>query len=92
MKTIEEAKIMLEQLGEMQKSGIAADLTCPRCGVARMHADTVHNALSRRVKVYICDQCGMDEALLDMAGKEPLPLNQWGMILGFDQDECNEEE
>lgn len=96
MRTIEEAKAMLEELGRMQEEGRAAGLPCPRCGRFRMDDNPVRNAMSRRAKVYICDQCGMDEALLDMAKKEPLPLNQWGMVLGFDEvgpdDPADEEE
>lgn len=86
MRTIEEAKEMLEELGRMQAEGTAVGLPCPRCGHDRMDTKPVRNALSRRAKVYICDQCGTEEALLDMAGKEPLPLNQWGMIRGFDEN------
>lgn len=92
MRTIEEAKKMLEELGRMQEEGAAVGLPCPRCGQDRMDAKPVRNALSRRAKVYICDQCGMEEALLDMARKEPLPLNQWGMIRGFDEDDGGEED
>lgn len=85
--TIKKAKELLEQLGKLQESGRAAGLPCPRCGRDIMNAKPVRNALSRRVKVYICDQCGMDEAILDMAGKAPLPFNKWGMILGFEEGE-----
>lgn len=83
MRTIEEAKEMLEKLGQMQEDGVAVGLPCPRCGHDRMDEKPARNSLSRQAKVYICNQCGMEEALLDMAGKEPLPLNQWGMIRGF---------
>ena len=48
-----------------------------------MRENLVENAISRRVKAYICSDCGMEEALLDMAGKPPLPLKEWGMILAF---------
>ena len=41
------------------------------------------------MKVYICDACGMDEALRDMAGLEPLPLNQWAMPLSFTEEETD---
>lgn len=91
MKTIEEAREMLEELGRLQEKGQAADLPCPRCGHDRMLPKPIQNALSRRAKVYICPECGMDEALRDMAGMEPLPLNQWGMVLGFDDNEKEEE-
>ena len=49
---------------------------CPRCGRSmkpRLHT----NALSRQlVGVYICDNCGMDEALRAFA-RCPLPLEEW---------------
>lgn len=83
MITIEEAKAKLEELGQLQEAGKATDLPCPRCGQYSMNEKPVRNALSRRAKVYICDLCGLDEALRDMAGKEPLPLNQWGMTAGM---------
>lgn len=86
MKSIEEARELLEELGQMQEKGTAVGLPCPRCGHDRMDDKPVRNALSRRAKVYICNQCGTDEALRDIAGKEPLPLNQWGMVKGFDEN------
>lgn len=86
MKTIEEARKMLEQLGSLQEKGQAVGLPCPRCGQDRMLPKPVQNALSRRAKVYICPECGMAEALRDMAGAEPFPLNQWSMVLSFDDN------
>ena len=85
MITIEAAKEMLENLGDAQREGAATGLPCPRCGRYCMDEKPVRNALSRRAKVYICDACGMDEALRDATGKEPLPLNEWSMIQGFDE-------
>ena len=35
-----------------------------------------------QLAVYICDECGMDEALRDMAGT-PLPLAEWAMVRSF---------
>lgn len=83
MKTIEEAKKLLEKLSEMQKSGKVADFPCPRCGCNAMKKDLVQNALSRYVNVYICSECGTDEAMQDMERKEPLPLNEWSMPRSF---------
>lgn len=87
MRTIEEARQMLEALGKTQEKGLATGLPCPRCGHPRMRDRLVENSLSRRVDVHICNVCGMDEALRDMAGSPPLPLNEWGMVLGFDSEE-----
>lgn len=80
------AKELLEQLGNLQVASQSAGLPCPRCGYARMDEKPVRNALSRRAKVHICDMCGMDEAMRDMAGLKPVPLEQWAMILAFDDD------
>lgn len=49
---------------------------CPRCGCWTMSSDPVRNALSRRLKVYICDTCGMEEALEDATG-ERRALASW---------------
>ena len=49
---------------------------CPRCG--RSMKPKLHtNALSRQLTgVYVCDNCGMDEALRALA-RCPLPLKEW---------------
>jgi len=51
-------------------------MPCPRCGGMNMKTPLEHNALSRYTDLYICDDCGMTEALLDMM-RNPLPLDQW---------------
>lgn len=93
-RTIEEAKRLIESLKTMQEN--PADgytFPCPRCGHERMNENPVRNSLSRRADVYICNECGMDEAMMDMAGILPLPLNEWAMVQGFDNsDEDDEEE
>lgn len=88
----EKARAMLEELGRMQEDGRASGLPCPRCGHPRMDENPVRNALSRRASVYICNECGMEEALMDMAGMEPIPLTEWGMILGFMADESEQDD
>lgn len=72
-----DAKARIESLMSRQKRGEA--LPCPRCGQDRMNENPVRNALSRRASVYICDECGTDEALRDMAGMPPLPFGEWSM-------------
>lgn len=69
------AKARIESLMPRQKRGEA--LPCPRCGQDWMNEEPVRNALSRRASVYICDECGTDEALRDMAGMPPLPFSEW---------------
>ena len=49
---------------------------CPRCGQWTMDRDPVRNALSRRAQIYICDQCGTEEAFEDFYGKVT-PLASW---------------
>jgi len=46
---------------------------CPRCGTGSASKRT---ALSRYADVYICDECGTDEAIRDAAGN-PMPLDDW---------------
>ena len=52
---------------------------CPRCG-GRMPDPVTHGALSRHASgVYICEMCGMDEALRDGKGNA-LPLSSWKLV------------
>ena len=54
-------------------------MPCPRCGRDVMK-DRLHtNALSRHADIYICDECGTAEALLD-AMSNPLPLACWAAM------------
>ena len=80
LKTIEEAKTLIESLMPMQERG--ERFPCPRCGYNRMNENPVRNALSRHADVYICDACGTDEALRDMIGS-PLPLNEWSAAVSL---------
>jgi len=80
MKTVEEAKLLIEGLMPLQERG--EKFPCPRCGYDRMNEKLVRNALSRHAHVYVCDECGMDEAIRDMVGN-PLPLNEWSMAISF---------
>ena len=69
------AKEKVGAFAQLQTDGVHF---CPRCG--RMSVkDRLHtNALSRHATVYVCDACGMDEAIRDMKG-EPLPLKDWAI-------------
>lgn len=86
MNTEEQARELVEQLGVIQVEGRALGLPCPRCGEKRMNPIAVRNSLSRYAKVYICDVCGMDEAMRDMTGQPQIPLSLWGMAKAFDAD------
>lgn len=50
-------------------------LRCLRCG-GYLDRHLQYNSLSRYAQVYICPDCGMNEAILDMLGK-PLLLSRW---------------
>jgi len=93
-RTIEQAKELIESLLPLQENPPEDGyiFPCPRCGHDRMDRNPVRNALSRRAKVYICNECGMEEALLDAAGKDPLPLNEWAMVKGFDSEDEEDEQ
>lgn len=52
-------------------------MPCPRCGEDRMRTPVTHNALSRRADIYICEACGMEEAIYDAQGHNPLPFQYW---------------
>lgn len=67
----------LDDLKAQQQAG--EHLPCPRCGRKTMK-DAIHtNALSRHADIYICDQCGMDEAMLDFM-RNPLPIEDWACV------------
>ena len=44
-----------------------------------MSTDVTRNALSRHADVFICDDCGTAEAMLDFM-RNPLPLHQWAFF------------
>lgn len=69
------AKEKVDAFAQLQTDGVHF---CPRCG--RMSVkDRLHtNALSRHANVYVCDTCGMDEAIRDWRGT-PLPLKDWAI-------------
>lgn len=71
------ARVLIAELSKKQQGGHFA---CPRCGKMTMDAESAtHNALSRRATVYICDACGMQEALEDMMDSRT-PLTAWAIV------------
>lgn len=70
-----EAKTLIEQFAKKQQDGHFA---CPRCGMYAMSDKVTRNALSRRADVYICDACGIREALEDAIGSQT-PLTEWAI-------------
>lgn len=69
------AKRAVDEFAKVQTDGTHI---CPRCGRLTVKERLTTNALSRHADVYICDACGMDEAIRDMKG-EPLPLKDWAI-------------
>lgn len=68
------AKELIERFSKKQQGGHFA---CPRCGRMAMNAESItRNALSRRADVYVCDDCGMQEAIEDMTDSRT-PLAEW---------------
>ena len=70
-----QAKRLIEEFAEKQQGGHFA---CPRCGRTMGSENVTHNALSRRIDVYICDTCGMQEALEDLVDRIT-PLSAWAI-------------
>ena len=73
----------IEKWYQAQREG--KQLPCPRCG-GEMNPILAHNALSRRETIYICDRCGMNEAIEDACqAVKPeyvkLPISQWYLNL-----------
>ena len=79
-RTAEKAQKQLEALGRMQATGKAQGFPCPRCGRDRMDESPLRNALSRHAMVYICNVCGMEEAILAMQRLTPMLLEQWAIF------------
>lgn len=69
------AKRAVEKFAAVQTDGMHF---CPRCGGMAVKDKLCTNALSRHVHVYVCDRCGMDEAMRELAGND-LPLWEWAI-------------
>ena len=78
------AKKIIEAIKSKQLKG--ARLPCPRCGCDVMDREKVtRNALSRHADVYICDICGIDEAVRSME-RDPLPLDEWRAVVNYNEN------
>ena len=75
-------KCSLEQLWQEDKKLFAANTetppACLRCGKP-LNRHPALNAKSRQADVYVCSECGSDEALRDAIG-EPLSLLEWHAV------------
>lgn len=74
------AALMFGDLRRMQEDPKTEPLPCPRCGQNKMRKPAIRNSLSRYEDVYICSDCGMDEAT---RGTRVLPLENWSMVISF---------
>ena len=52
------------------------DCYCLRCGNL-LNKKLAHNSFSRHADVYICSECGMDEAVRNYPGNHALNMNEW---------------
>lgn len=69
-----------KRLADLKASQLAGEhLPCPRCGRETMKDAVCTNALSRHADIFICDQCGTDEAMLDFM-RNPLPIEDWACV------------
>lgn len=83
------AYIRIQADGETQKSRpVACPPRCLRCGKNSMDPVLYSNALSRHADVYICSDCGTDEAKRAMPGdpRGILPFQDWAI----ERDGCAE--
>jgi hypothetical protein len=75
-------KLELAQLWANDCTKFAPDAVspplCPRCG-RPLNERLSLNAWSRYADIYICNNCGMDEAMQDYRGA-PLPLSEWAAV------------
>ena len=66
-------KVRVKEFAARQKTG--SFTACPRCG-GWMRRELYMNCLSRRADIYVCEKCGMEEALADHAQKDD-PVTDW---------------
>lgn len=75
-----EVKVSLDHLGKTRQTGPR----CPRCGAKPDCYDHQQQALSRRADIQICNRCGTEEALEDIAwgGQQKMHLVDWAIVKG----------
>lgn len=72
-----DTKFTVESLAKNYEKG-----RCPRCGMMKMKEERILNSLSRYCDVYICSDCGTEEAMNDWTGKA-LPFEKWAVMQAF---------
>lgn len=76
MTTEQKITFAMAMLAVNQRGKDNKDMTCPRCGKT-MHGKATTNALSRYYNVYICSDCGTEEALMDFYSHKSKPIEDW---------------
>ena len=76
-----EQKTREKLLNDYRLRQIAGEhLPCPRCGRNTMDSESaMRNAYSRHADIYICNQCGLEEALNDFVGAVP-EVERWSLF------------
>lgn len=76
-----DAKKIIEECGVIQeRDPDSYNLPCPRCGHPMPHQRVTRNALSRFAAVYVCPDCGVEEALMSALGMPPTPFTEWSLV------------
>ena len=85
-----EVKVSLDRLGKTRQTGPR----CPRCGAKPDCYDHQQQALSRRADIQICNRCGTEEALEDIAwgGQQKMHLADWAIVKGAGSNESSSDQ
>lgn len=70
-------EIEIKKLNELQHEASADITPCPRCGHATMNHELIQNSLSRYQDLYICNDCGLEEAFLGDLSIEKWAFTKW---------------
>lgn len=76
--TLDTAEAIVTRYGMTQRK-VNHRLMCPRCGYDKMQDNLYLNALSRKADVYVCSDCGTDEAMHDFFGVKD-ELEDWVIV------------
>lgn len=69
----------VDAIASAQKRGDTS--VCPRCGKkAPQCASPMIGARSRRADIFVCSECGLDEALEDYHGCDKIQLSEWALF------------
>ncbi len=75
------AQIVVEEFARLQEDTFSRrSFPCPRCGKNNMKDKLTHNALSRQTDIYVCEDCGMHEAVKIAFEGSHLPFEEWDLV------------